>query len=143
MSEEAYYRLKAGVAAELEGGKAFAVSFETGKCYTFVDFGALIVGALSRGLVSQSATLAMVHEIYAGVPEADRTQAVELFFLTLLGQQIAERFHSDEAPVALTMPAGAGAPMFGFGIDTDAELADILTLDPIHDVGPAGWPSRA
>jgi hypothetical protein len=139
---EAYYRLKAGVSAVLDGERAIAVSFETGSYYTFRDFGALVIGYLAQNLVLKSEVQKIVDDLYGDfVTVETRQEATGAFFDTLIREQIAERFHAPggTGPMVIEGPL----PPFGFGFDKRSELADILTLDPIHEVGPEGWPSRA
>jgi len=126
----------AGVHAARIGDEAIACSFVTGKYYAIRGTGAYIVGAITNAPISERV---LVRAIQARFPEEKNVAAdVRALVAELLREGVLERYFSDDLDHE---PLIEGA--YGFQpIDVRTELADILVLDPIHDVAPAGWPER-
>ena len=118
------------------GDEAIACSFVTGKYYAIRGTGAYIVGAITNAPISERV---LVRAIQARFPEEKNVAAdVRALVAELLREGVLERYFSDDLDHE---PLIEGA--YGFQpIDVRTELADILVLDPIHDVAPAGWPER-
>ena len=73
-----------------------------------------------------------------------RTQGAELLG-TLLGHELLVA-RGDEPPVPLDDAVAAYDGAFDgaapLSIDAFTDLADLILLDPVHDVSEAGWPHR-
>lgn len=139
MSDQRTFRLQPNVHADLVGDEAVAISFITGHYYSIRGTGALIIGALSKGLVSEEEVVEALTMDHTGVVSQLIQAETTEFFDTLVKEGIAERYVTQGPFVPLPeseMPYGYQPP------EAHKELADIVTLDPIHEVSDAGWPER-
>jgi hypothetical protein len=110
------WKFAAGVKGKLIAGEGIVISFVTGKYYSMRGDAALVVGALSNG------PIALEESLWAAS------------FLEQLRQEgLIEQ--TDEGFAIVEVGAD-------FRWEAHADLADTLLLDPIHDAGEAGWPSR-
>jgi hypothetical protein len=114
----------------LETGAYFALEHSAADCWS-----ALVEGAGPDGLV----------DVLVAAYEVERPQAaadVDAFLRSLVDESIVGWSASTPA-VAVTPPAAAAtrqtyrAPQ----IDKHDDLEELLLLDPIHDIGPEGWPA--
>jgi hypothetical protein len=114
----------------LETGAYFALERPAADCWT-----ALTAGAGFDGIVA---------EVVAQFDVApDRAEAdVETFLVSLVDEGIV-RWSSDE-PAAPSPDGTAPAARLAYRppqIEKHDDLEELLLLDPIHDVGPEGWPA--
>jgi len=126
----------------LETGAYFALERPAADCWT-----ALTAGAGFAGMVAEV-------KAHFDVPQARAEADVESFLASLLDEGIV-RWSSDhpvELPPSqsagqLTSPPADGAPTADRlayrppQIEKHDDLEELLLLDPIHDVGPEGWPA--
>jgi len=115
----------------LETGAYFALERPAADCWT-----ALVEGAGRAGIVAE----------VTGQFDVDHAQAaadVETFITAMIDEGLVR--WSDEEPAdrpAVATPSGTQrltyrAPQ----IEKHDDLEELLLLDPIHDVGPEGWPA--
>ena len=125
----------------VEPGFAVICSLASGNYYDVRGTGAAIVAALSLGLVNPSTLAGDIAQRFPAVPRAGLESGLGLFLRELDEEGLTERYFAEESGRSLKsedMPEE-----YGFiGLGAHRELADILTLDPIHDVSPSGWPDR-
>ena len=141
MSQDTQHiRLKqAGVHADVVDDEAIVISFATGRYYTIRGTGAYIIGALARGPVEIGSVLTGLAMIYSDVPIEKLRTDLHGFRDELLREGLIERYAWSGAETEVKF---RGA--YGFQpIEIEARLADILTLDPIHEVSAEGWPNRS
>ena len=115
----------------LETGAYFALERTAADCWS-----ALVAGARPDGLVQ---VLAAGYEV-----DQDRAAAdVDAFLRSLVDEGIIS--WSPEAPAVDPVDpaaiATARAPYTPPQIDKHDDLEELLLLDPIHDIGPEGWPA--
>ena len=114
----------------LETGAYFALEQPAADCWT-----ALTAGAGFDGIVAS---------VVAGF-EVDRPRAetdVKTFIISLVDEGIAQ--WSDELPSDVVSAVDPSAPRLAYRppqIEKHDDLEELLLLDPIHDVGPEGWPA--
>ena len=142
MSDPRTIRLKPGVRASLVGGEAIVVSFETGSYFSIQGTGAFIVGALASGPVSEGLVVADIAEAYSGVLLEMIAEGTASFVDALIASRVAEVTDGEREPGrGIELPKDAS---YGYAAPEEhSELAELITLDPIHEVSPAGWPERA
>jgi hypothetical protein len=114
----------------LETGAYFALERPAADCWT-----ALGAGAGFDGIVAE----VVAHfEVPADQAEAD----VETFLVSLIDEGIVR--WTDDAPLAPAPNAVVPAERLAYRppqIEKHDDLEELLLLDPIHDVGPEGWPA--
>jgi hypothetical protein len=72
------------------------------------------------------------------VPASDAADAVGAFCASLESEGILNRAAAPGEKMAMTALLGVFAPP---SFEKNADMQDLLTLDPIHDVNPEkGWP---
>src|SRR3954453_7829427 len=114
----------------LETGAYFALEQPAADCWT----------ALTAGAGFD----AMVGEVVARF-EVDRPRAeadVKAFIISLVDEGIVR--WSDDEPVPVAVAADSSGPRLAYRspqIEKHDDLEELLLLDPIHDVGPEGWPA--
>ncbi|WP_426570981.1 PqqD family protein [Aquihabitans sp. McL0605] len=114
----------------LETGAYFALEQAAADCWS-----ALVEGAGPEDLVQV---------LVAGF-EVDRAQAavdVDAFLRSLVDESILS--WSPEAPAVAIAPPVAAIPRAAYRppqIEKHDDLEELLLLDPIHDIGPEGWPA--
>jgi hypothetical protein len=123
-------RLKSGTEVSTVDRETLVISFADGHYYAITGVGSDLLATLANGPLSLEYVVAsfMAHfekkadEIVKFVSESAFLETGE--------------FEGEERLVRWSLP------YLEPKVTTHAELADILVLDPIHDAGPAGWPSR-
>ena len=131
-------------------GETLVMDMAQGNYYSCVGASAFVWSALSAGC-STSETAELVGARY-GLAPADATRDVDRFVEVLLGQEMivanAPTEPSDrgvdraalDAALDAAIPAGDYA---GLGVERFDDLADLILLDPVHEVTEAGWPHPA
>ncbi len=126
------------VISEVIDGEIVVVHFESGCYYSIRGTGADICRLLSAGRTIQEviACLAAHHHLPAEQVAAE----VRGFVSNLVAEHlliVSDRPIGDAGPVELSTAAFV-APAF----EKFDDMADQLLLDPIHEIGEAGWPVR-
>jgi len=145
MPQSERYRINAPqVVAETIGGEAIIVNLDTGAYFSLRDTAAAIWQGLEQGESAVRITEFMAGR-YAGAP-AEIESAVQELIEALVGEGLIEAIGPDEAVQDIAM-AGAheGAserPAFTRPVmEKFTDMADLLLLDPIHEVDDdLGWP---
>lgn len=124
------------VVSETIDGEAIIMHHGSGLYFDTTGSGAVLWQAIER-TTNIAALTTLLRESY-GLERQPARAAVERWLGELATHDLIVR---SDAPVAALQPlpsAGAFAdPVLG----VHADLADMLLLDPIHDVDSAGWPS--
>jgi hypothetical protein len=133
------------VTSQVTDGEAVLIHFDSGRYYSADGSGGEILDALARGQP--------VDEIVGGLtarhgaPREAVAAAVARFVEELIAEELivpadGPRQPGVQADFADAVSFASG-PTAGFEtprLRTYSELADLLRLDPIHDVDAAGWP---
>ena len=115
------------------------INLDSGKYYSLNGSAAAIWTAMEAGRTPA--------ETVAWILDGDRTpeaghQILE-FWKTLVDESlIAEAPPCDGARTAIPEAPSPAQPWTPPSLSAYSDMADLFTLDPIHDVDEAGWPSR-
>lgn len=111
----------------------------TGRYFDTAGTGAFIWRQLEDGRTPRAIAGAIATG--AGVADERAIETVGAFVSSLMANDLVSPASAgDGAPASapIALPPAFSPPVLG--VHTD--LADMLLLDPIHDVGPTGWPRR-
>ena len=126
---------------ETVDGEALIMDMVTGSYYTCLDASTLAWHGLVGGLTS-SDVAAMLSSMYP-IATADAERDVERFVAELVQEEmLVTRDGSPESPVdAATVANGTSLGEYQpLSFEKYTDLADLILLDPVHDVSEAGWP---
>lgn len=115
------------------------VNLDSGRYYSAQQAGADIWQLLVAGsTVGEMSTQLALH--YDASPEA-MIEPIARFCEQLTAESLV--MIADEAPVGGTLPTLADRGRRAFSaprLQVFTDMQDLLLLDPIHEVGPEGWP---
>jgi hypothetical protein len=117
------------------------INTESGAYYSLRGSAASIWSGIERGLSGPMLRAALLRRYTAG--EAEIAAAIDPFVAELLAEDIVVLADAPNVETPLPAVDLAEAPPEPFvrpAIEKFSEMADLLTLDPIHDVDAAGWP---
>ena len=120
-------------------GEFVVVHFESGCYYSIRGTGADVCRLLLAGHAVQDVVsrLAKHHNL----PESQIGPEVRQFVARLVAEQLLVRGSGDE-PGRLGPAELSAAPYASPTFEKFDDMADQLLLDPIHEIGEAGWPVR-
>jgi hypothetical protein len=81
-----------------------------------------------------------------GVPEVDAARDVDAFVANLLGEEMLVEAAAPPDGLPTRAAIDAAVPQADYTalvIERFNDLADLILLDPVHDVTEAGWPRNA
>lgn len=141
---ESHFRVNGpGVIGEVLDGEAIIVNLDSGAYYSLDGVGAVVWTAAQAGATLAGA-ITLVTDRYTGESQqiaADVTALIE----ELLGEGLLTE---SDAPAAESAPAAALLPadrpqFIKPVLQKYTDMADLLLLDPIHEVDEQGWPHPA
>jgi hypothetical protein len=127
------------VACELIDGELIVITLETGNYYNSTGVGSFVWDCISKGISRQQITTALARA-YAK-QESDISRDLDGYFDALVRESLIKPDTSAAREVTelpAIQPGAYQAPALGVFSD----MKDLLLLDPIHDVGDAGWPTQ-
>lgn len=154
MGKTSRYRVNSpGVIGEVLDNEAIIVNLDSGAYYSVRDAGAL-VWQLAERAVDHTAIIDAVCQVYRGNP-VEISRHIDI----LLEEMVQESLLLTDAPPLSPVALGdenAGSEK-GLGdliankegdfvpptLEKYTDMADILLLDPIHEVSDLGWPQPA
>jgi hypothetical protein len=125
-------------------GEALIIDMVNGAYFSCVGASAVAWTALSSG-----ATVDEIADLLAAayrVPTADARRDVEQFVAALLDDMLLVAPAEPTPPPAERPPIVLGALGGAYEpprLEKYTDLADLILLDPVHDVSVAGWPDPA
>lgn len=127
------------VVAEVIDGEAVIMNLESGHYFSARGSGALVWEWLEQGHSTE--TVAAVLSERHAASAAEVREQVTKFVDELVANQLVREAPASAAPLDAVLDA-AGAPEEWSPptLSTYTDMEDLLLLDPIHDVGAAGWP---
>lgn len=128
------------VAGEVVDNELIIMNLGAGIYYSAPGSGSLIWNALVSG-VDMDAAIALLTE-HAADPAAFEAGARAMVAMLLDSEAIVPRETPVPLDTASLLSALGAAPLGAPTIEAHRDMEDILMLDPIHDVGEAGWPLR-
>lgn len=131
------------VLSETVDGEAIIVNLDSGAYYSLLGIGAEIWGLLEEG-ASLGTLLSWVGEHYAGTPQQIAAGVTALIEELLAEQLLAPGTASGTVPDPTATPLPADRPPFiNPELEKFTDMAELLLLDPIHEVDAEGWPHPA
>jgi len=143
LSETQFRTNSPGVIGEVLDGEAIIVSLETGAYYSLSGVGADIWTAAQAG-ATLAALMTWVTAHYEGEPDViadDVTALVEE--LLSEGLLVTGSVVTTENTPESSLPAAERPPFVKPILEKYTDMADLLLLDPIHEVDAQGWPHPA
>lgn len=139
MSPSQSYRInQPAVIAEVIDGEAIVVNLDSGVYYSLRDSAAVIWELLARQIAVPDA-VQLLASCYSGAPVM-----IEAGVTALLGELLNEHLLLPAEGAPAEAPALAhivGHPPFQLPVlEKFTDMADLLLLDPIHEVDLTGWP---
>jgi len=127
------------VSSDFLEGEVVAIHLGTGIYYSLRGPAAVLWQALAQpaDAVQLGALLAAQFAVTPAQAEQDAT-----LFLFRLEAEGLVRPAAGSGPPAAVPVAAAVLPYAPPQLERFSDLQDLLLLDPIHDVGPEGWPPR-
>ena len=126
---------------ETVDGETLIIDMVSGSYFSCVGASAAAWIALSHGATAAETARLLSATYRIATSEAERD--VEQFVATLLGDEVLvvleEGDPTNGGPPALDTPGHEYQPL---RLERYTDLADLILLDPVHDVSVAGWPSR-
>jgi len=128
------------VLSETVDGEAIIVNLDTGAYYSLTGIGAEIWDLLQEG-ASLETLLSWINGHYAGEPQQIAAGVTALIEELLAEQLVLPGDAPAAVPDLMASPASAGRPPFVRpALEKFTDMADLLLLDPIHEVDAEGWP---
>jgi hypothetical protein len=126
----------ASVIHEVIDGEAIIMDLRTGHYFSSDGIGALLWSALADG----HSVEALIAALAAAYPKQDVALAVETYLADLCGAELLARVEPGGQPGGAPLPVFHGA-FSTPRLEIHTDLADVVKLDPIHDVEETrGWP---
>jgi hypothetical protein len=133
------------VAADTVEGEAVIINLETGAYYTTEGPGCDAWQLLAAGL-SLGEVVTALGERYVAA-DGDIERYVQRMVATVLGEQLMLLADPSDAPHVDASPqlsaADTPVPFEPADFVSFRDMKGLLLLDPVHDVGPEGWPYAA
>jgi hypothetical protein len=133
-------RINAEAAAcQIIDGEAVLIHFDSGRYFSSLGSGSEIIRLLELGHTVEQITAAFRRHYGDATEHID--DAIRSFVEELLLENLflpSEHGGGTSAELVLDVGAEFEPPK----LEKYSELEDLLKLDPIHDVDPAGWPLR-
>ena len=126
------------VVSETIDGEAVIMHHGSGRYFDIAGSGALIWQGIEQGasIAGIAAHLAAGHGL-----AADEAGAMVADFVHTLASHDLVRADVTRTVAALPAPETPGGPLVAPVLGVHDDLADMLLLDPIHDVDEVGWPA--
>jgi hypothetical protein len=119
-------------------GEALIMDMVKGSYYSCVGASAFAWNALTSG--ASSSELARTLSSHYSIDEADVTRDAEQFVESLLAEEMLVPDDEASVPQLDTPDPVTAAEYAPLNLERYTDLADLILLDPVHDVTEAGWP---
>lgn len=142
MPQLAWRVRSAEVMSEVLDGEAVIIDLASGRYHGTPGVGATVWQAISAGC-SLEAILAEVARRHTAVPD-DAADQIRRFIEQLAeAGLVVEDSGGHASPSSAETPASALTPWSMPRLESHDDLADLLLLDPVHEVTEEGWPHAA
>lgn len=144
MNSTSQFRINAPtVISETIDGEAIIINLDTGAYYSLRETGAAIWQLIEQGATGQAISAELIQRYDSSLP------TIEAGLQSLLDELVQDQLivpHDGER----TLPQSAGSiptdchrklPFTPPTLEKFTDMADLLLLDPIHDVSEQGWPA--
>lgn len=130
------------VMSEILDGEAVIIDLVTGRYHAAAG----VAATVWEGIVCGHALdriMSDVHRSHTGVP-ADAETAVRAFIDSVVEAGLAQPATNTGSTSDSRVPAGPEPTPWAVPVlESHDDLADLLLLDPVHDVTELGWPNAA
>ncbi len=123
-------------------GEALIMDMVKGSYFSCLGASAVAWNVLKSGASALEVSELLVSTYGIGLPEA--TRDVERFVDALLSEEMLVEDPDATARSTLPPEVGQSVPEGGYTaleLERYTDLADLILLDPVHDVTEAGWPN--
>jgi len=131
------------IISEVMDGEAIIVNLETGAYYSLRGVGTHIWEAVTAGATCDEVTATLVAQ-YSGAPSTIRSAVAGLIDELAHERLIVATIETNGAESS-RLPnasfAGAQLPFAAPILQRYTDMAELLLLDPIHEVDQVGWPA--
>ena len=130
------------VAFEIVDGEAVIIDLNRGFYYSALSTGAAIWESAANGMTSAEISSFLSQRYEEQIP-GQIQEAVGKMVERFVSEQLllpADEMSSSTPPPE--QPAAVKQPFAEPVLEKHTDLEDLLRLDPIHEVSPAGWPKR-
>jgi hypothetical protein len=125
-------------------GEVIVIDLTTGSYYSLRDASAAIWQEVEKGTDEAGIAIALEHRYEAANDEI--RDAARRLLDELVAEGLVERVSSetDVEPRASSPPtANERRPFQAPVLEKHSDMQDLILLDPVHEVGPQGWPHAA
>ena len=130
---------RTSVLSEILDGEAVIVDLSTGCYHAAAGVGATVWAGVVNG-DSLEAIVAEVGRCHTDIPD-DATAVISAFIETLVVAGLARpTVGTASTDGRLSTCAGEQTPWAAPILETHDDLADLMLIDPVHDVTERGWP---
>lgn len=130
------------VLSEILDGEAVIIDLASGRYHAAAGVAATVWGGLICGHALDR-IMGDVRRLHTGVP-ADAETAVQAFIDSVVAAGLAQPAANAGSTSDSRVPAGPEpTPWSEPVLESHDDLADLLLLDPVHDVTELGWPNAA
>lgn len=143
MEDDSYCVNEPSVISEVIDGETIVLNFESGHYYSFNGSASEIWQHVAAG-TSVAAVAECVAQHFAVAPGSIRGE-VEGFVRRLEEESLIRRTAGGAAAVPPVPAAASGEQSGTFAspsFEKFTDMEELLLLDPIHEVGDAGWPRK-
>lgn len=118
--------------------EAILVNLEAGTYYSLNPVGTSIWGAIDRGASVQEMVESIADQ--SGEQPSTIEAAIRQFIDQLVAEQLVVTRNGDAPSEAVPADWPEGLKFEPPALSVYTDMQELLLLDPVHDVGAAGWP---
>ena len=128
------------VISETLDGEAVIVDLASGRYHAAAGAAATVWDGMRLGY-SLDRIMSDVRRLYTAIP-GDAEAGVQAFIAAVVDAGLAVPVHAAESPADDHAPVTAGPePWSAPVLESHDDLADLMLIDPVHDVTSNGWPN--
>lgn len=128
------------IAHETIDGEVIVINLESGTYYSLVESAAVLWNGIEQGATREQLLMALAARYDA--PAAELERATNVFLDELVREDIVVNESGNAPTLILPETNTVPQPFTPPALTRYTNMADLLLLDPIHDVDEQGWPSK-
>ena len=121
------------------GDETILLNLQSGRYFSLTPTGTYYWECISQGVGDVEAAA----RLCAAYPDAPVTPALEALLADFLAENLIRRSQNSRAISEVTITAELPTEYVRPEMARYTDLQEMLLLDPVHDVGEAGWPEPA
>lgn len=138
-----FYRVnQPSVISEIIDDEAILINLDSGAYYSLREAGVLVWNLIVAG-ASGDQILEQLSRSYDS-PDVELAASLQNLLQELAGENLIVPGAGPESVQVPELPANAAQekrPWLAFQLEKYTDMAELLLLDPIHEVGQDGWPA--